>query len=484
MAQVKAAARDVAAGEHARAKQALESAAELAPDWPATHYHLAVAHTNLNEWAAAERAIRTTLELQPNFPNAAHLLGGVLCQRERVEEAMYWLRKGVEADPKSVAALRDLAVAQMFLGDLKAARENLLQVIEADPTSAQVLPMIVELTPADQFPAEALRVKKVLMRMAETADSLPESLRIELYTALFRAHDQRGDTDTAFFFAERAADLKRSGLNYNIDADEALADAVMGAFEAPLFERLKNVGAADPRPIFILGLPRSGTTLTEQILCAHPDVFGAGETTTMLSLVARITGKNGEAYPDWCPDMSGADARLVGDAYLSRLPKPSAAESRTTDKRLENFLNIGLIALALPNAAIIHCRRDPRDMAFSCYTTLFSGGQEWSYDMGEIARYHRLHERVMAHWNRVLPGRILEVQYEDIVADLPGQARRIVEHCGLTWDSACLKFHETRRPVRSASLIQVRRPIYESSVGRWRPYAAKLAPLFEALEAD
>jgi hypothetical protein len=229
-------------------------------------------------------------------------------------------------------------------------------------------------------------------------------------------------------------------------------------------------------------MPRSGTTLVEQIISAHPDVYGAGEFPALLNLLAASTGPGGIAFPEWGGAMMPQDCVNLGEAYLQALPSGPSSQVRTTDKRLENAEFLGMAHLILPNAPIVYVRRDPRDMAFSCYALLFSEGQEWSYDFAELAAYWRAHEALMAHWRAVLPpGRILEVSYEALVADFEAETRRIIAHCGLTWDAACLEYHRSRRGVRSASAAQVRQPIYDTSIGRWRPFAQHLRPLFDAM---
>ena len=217
--------------------------------------------------------------------------------------------------------------------------------------------------------------------------------------------------------------------------------------------RLGGQGNPDHRPIFVVGMPRSGTTLVEQIISAHSKVHGAGELVLLPNLVGMTRGVNGAVFPHWAGTLTAADCRSLGDAYLDGLPKGDRGETRTTDKRLENAEYVGLIHLILPNATIIHVRRDPRDTCYSCWSLRFSNGQEYTYDMEELGRYWRSHERLMAH-----------------------------DHCGLDWDPACLKFYESDRPVRSASLTQVREPIYNRAIGRWSPFAAHLKPLFAAMD--
>jgi hypothetical protein len=246
---------------------------------------------------------------------------------------------------------------------------------------------------------------------------------------------------------------------------------------------MAGAGVSTDRPVFIVGMPRSGTTLVEQILSAHPDVHGAGEIANLASLIARVSGPDGSTYPFWAKALGVSDFGVLGETYLDSLPTGDAGRGRTTDKRVANFEHLGLIHLCLPGARIIHCRRDPRDVALSCFASRFSDGQGFADDLVELGRYWHAYDRLMAHWRRVLPpGRMLEVDYEAVVEDTEGWARRLVDHCGLDWDAACLQFHTSGREVRTGSFAQVRRPIYTGSIGRWRRFAAQLAPFIEVIE--
>ncbi len=232
-------------------------------------------------------------------------------------------------------------------------------------------------------------------------------------------------------------------------------------------------------------MPRSGTTLVEQILASHPMVHGAGELTEFNEAVDSIKGLDGAAltYPEFVPPLGASALRQLGGRYLELVCKRSPSGERLTDKMPSNYYFLGLIHLALPNAKIIHTVRDPIDTCISCFSKLFSADQNHTYDLAELGRYYRRYEQLMTHWRRVLPTEsFLDVQYEDVVANLEGAARRIIAYCGLPWDDRCLAFHETNRPVRTASATQVRQPIYKNAIGRWRVYQEFLGPLLTALE--
>jgi hypothetical protein len=242
---------------------------------------------------------------------------------------------------------------------------------------------------------------------------------------------------------------------------------------------LREHGAGEPSnlPIFIVGMPRSGTTLIEQILASHPQVIGAGELNALRNAAERL-GPLPEAFAGLTPQA----ATQVGRDYLAHVTPLARGRAHVVDKMPGNFLHAGLIAAALPGARIIHSRRDAVDTCLSCYSKLFSGEQPFAYDFGELGRFHRGYEALMAHWRTLLPPEcFIEIDYEEVVDDLEGQARRLIAFLGLPWDEACLNFHQSRRVVRTASMNQVRQPIYRGSKGRWRQYAGHLQPLLAAL---
>jgi hypothetical protein len=248
--------------------------------------------------------------------------------------------------------------------------------------------------------------------------------------------------------------------------------------------RLEGGGDPSDRPIFVVGMPRSGTTLIEQVLASHPDIHGAGELTLLDEALDRVLGpgaaRGGGASQ--APSLSADDLAALGRAYVEGVAAIAPASLRVVDKMPFNFRHAGLIALALPNARIIHCRRDAIDTCLSCYARKFVEGVDFAYDLGELGLYHRGYQRLMDHWRAVLPAeRFIEVDYEAVVGGLETEARRMIAFCGLLWDEACLAFHQTRRDIRTASAAQARQPIYRTSLERWRPYEGHLRPLLSVL---
>jgi hypothetical protein len=247
-------------------------------------------------------------------------------------------------------------------------------------------------------------------------------------------------------------------------------------------ERLRGGGNPSRLPVFVLGMPRSGTTLVEQIISSHPDVHGAGELPDLLEIAQRDIAGTGAAFPNNIPAIDKAGLAGWAADYVAGLHRRAPDARHITDKMPANFLAVGLINMMLPNAKIIHVSRNPVDTCLSCFMQLFGSGQEQTYDLAELGRYYADYARLMEHWRSVLPdGAFLDAQYEDIVADQETQARRMIAFCGLDWNDACIDFHKNKRSILTASVTQVRQPIYKSSVERWRHYEKFLGPLLDAL---
>jgi len=279
--------------------------------------------------------------------------------------------------------------------------------------------------------------------------------------------------------------LRLQGNTFQSGAHGNFVDRLIATFGTDYFQRVQGFGSGRPLPVFIVGMPRSGTSLVEQILASHPAVVGAGEIRNLKQLVAELPTELGSPadYPECLAGLDRPVSRRLAERYLQGLRSLGKGKPRVTDKVPMNFHQLGLIATLWPRATIIHCRRDPRDVCWSCY---FQNFREvyFACDLRKLGAYYRQYERLMAHWRKVLPVRILDVCYEELVENLEQLSRDLVAFCGLPWDDACLRFHQTRRIVRTSSNLQVRRPVYKSSVGYWKNYETYLGPLLEALHQN
>jgi tetratricopeptide (TPR) repeat protein len=414
--------------------------------------------------AALESSLRWA-QLEPRNA-AAHLCSaGAYHELQRYGPAIEAYTRAAELAPHPAAVLTDLSILLFELGRRDEAARMLDRALAADKNYA---PAWYTRAEAQRFTREHPDIES-MRELLEVLAAEPRALHetILLHYALAKAHMDIEDFPQALVHLRAGSALKRSTLNYDAALDESFMAEMARAHDGVSMDRLRGAGVASPRPIFIVGVPRSGTSLLEQVLASHPSVFGGGESGRMQSLIAEL----GDRYPACLATISRADVSTLATRYLDLLPTHAALH--VTDKTPYNFLHLGLIHAMFPVARIIHCKRDPVDTCISVYSTWFARGNEFSYDTRDLARYYRAYEGLMRHWRGVLPANVfLEVEYEQLVQNFPSEARRVVEFCGLSWTDACLAFHQTERSVQTASKHQVRKPLYGSSVGRARRFGA------------
>jgi tetratricopeptide (TPR) repeat protein len=464
------------AGEFAAAIRLYQQILAFKPDLPDIHNNLGHALAALGKPTAATGAFAHAIELKPAYPEALCNWGLALAELERFDEAETKYRQAIEANPRFAGAYNNLGLLLKATGRLTDAQYAFQQAIALSPTDFSLydnLAAVRSFVPDDPYLAalEAAAQDPVALSIAD---------QTHLHFALAKAHQSLGRSESTFAHLVKANWLKRKQIAYDEAATLGRMNRLRELIGRDFIRARQGCGERSAVPVFIVGMTRSGTTLIEQILASHPQVFGAGE----LPLLDQVAGSiqkllpGAAAFPDTMLQMSPAEFRALGSLYLDRMMERAPAAMRITDKMTVNFLFVGLIHLALPDATIIHAVRDPADTCISCFSTHFTNGNEHTYDLAEIGRYYRHYRQLMAHWHDVLPpGRILDVHYEELVADLESVARRIIGHCGLDWDARCLDFHRTERPVRTASATQVRKPIYRNSVKRWRQYEAFIGPL-------
>jgi tetratricopeptide (TPR) repeat protein len=335
------------------------------------------------------------------------------------------------------------------------------------------------------------RFPEALLERMEALASDPSSLprnAATLHFALALLLEKRGAEEDAFEHYRQANALKHrllheAGRAFDPDRHDRAIDQLIAAYSPAFFQRVRGFGLDTELPVFIVGMPRSGTTLVEQILSRHPSVFAAGELTKGGQLAEELPIRLGtaEGYPRCLDRLDQPTAQSIAEDVRQRLARRGGPAARVTDKGPLNYLHLGLLATLFPRARVIHCRRDPRDVCVSCYFQYFQDEADFTWDLSDLGRYYRAYERLMEHWRRVLPAQPLDVVYEELVTDPEPVIRRLVAFCGLPWDDRCLASHESRRPVQTLSKLQVRRPIYTTSVGRWRRFEKHLGPLLEAL---
>ena len=475
------------AGRHAEAVTAAERAVALAPDYAVAWSNLGTVLDEADRTAEALAAFRRACALEPEGAVHWHNLGNALGADNAAADALEAYRRALALQPDHAGARIGLGHMLKTLGDGAGAAAAYRAVVADAPGAGQVWWSLANLKTYRFAPEEEAAMTAAL------AEELPPAQRAALLFARAKARDDAGDFDAAFALYDEANALQRGEVRYDPLQTELLNDRIVATFDPDFFANRTGWGHDDPAPIFIVGLPRSGSTLIEQILASHPQVDGTAELPDLGRLAASVGRfrSDGIAYPEAVPDLEPADAAALGRGYLARTKRHRGTAPRFTDKMPNNFPTIGFAHLILPNARFIDARRHPLDACVGCYRQLFARGQTFSYDLFELGEYYRQYDRMMRHWQGVLPGRVLRVDHERLVADQERETRRMLEFCGLEWDDACRDFHKTERAVNSASSEQVRRPINAEGIGRWRRYErhlgdlrAQLAEVIAAYEAD
>lgn len=411
----------------------------------------------------------------------------LICERARaaftlgrIEEALQACREAVEMAPHLVAPLDRLSLLLFDLGRADEARIEIEKALLIDPRQTR---LYHQLSAVKRFTRDDPQLQ-VMERLADEIAPGGED-EIELRFALGKARGDIGDFPGAFANWQRGNRLVRERRGYDEAASLGSLTLIQELCGRDFFASRSHTVSQQAAPIFIVGLPRSGSSLIEQIIASHPDVFGAGETDDFANVINRIEldGAGNFRFPEQIELLQAPHFAAIGAEYLRVVEARQPGAKRVVDKTLTNSRYIGLLHLAFPNARFIHSRRNPVECCFSCFSLNFEGSYPYTHDLGELGRYFRAHEALMAHWRDVLPpGVMIDVDLESVVTDLEGQARRLLEHCGLDWDPRCLAFNENNRPVRTASALQVREPVKRRDRPAWRDYEEFLQPLMRALE--
>lgn len=455
-----------------------ERALKLRPDYPEACVGLARMLQEQRRLPEARVIAERAVALWPMKAEMHAALGSVLSESGYPDQADKAYCRAIELDPACSTALMGRGHLQMEMGKMASAEESFRAALVLDlERMGPRLPLVHlhKVRDGDENLA-------ALLKEAEGLATMSESKAIPLHFALGKCHDDLGETDLAFHHYAEGCRLKRKTISYSADDTDLAVENIRNFFTPQTVASLRGVACSSEVPIFVLGMPRSGTTLTETILASHPEVYGAGELPDLLRIAAMPKRPGGPGYPLSLNGITKSELSVMGQHYVDGLRERMPSSPRITDKMPANFYAIGLIHLMLPNAKIVHVRRDPVDTCLSNFTKLFGRSQYQSYDLVEIGRYYRAYASMMKHWRTVLPqGAFYEIQYEALVANPEPEVRQLLDYCGLKWSESCLNFHETERSVKTASITQVRQPMYTSSVQRWKRYEAHLAPLLGTL---
>jgi len=462
-----------------KAESAFNRELQLRPSAPEPYQGLAQLHLSRKNLAEAEQMAGKALALAPGKAEIHSILGDIHTQAGFPDKAEADYARALEIDAKLESAYLGKGHLLMEQGQMDEAKTSFRRALELNPDSIGAKLALVQsgkIKEGDEHMAS-------LMQEAEKLDSMLETKAMSLHFALGKGFDDTKQYDKAFPHFLEGCRLRRKRIEYSTEGNDQYGRNIRAYFSRENIDQLRGEACSSDLPIFVLGMPRSGTTLTEQIIASHPDVHGAGELPDLLDIAANPRGNGTSDYPQSLVGITQAELRIMGERYVTGLKERNPEAARITDKMPANFNCLGLVHLMLPNAKIIHIRRNPVDTCLSNFTKMFGHkAQPQSYDLAEIGLYYRNYARLMEHWREVLPeGSFYEVQYEELVADNENQAHALIDYCGLEWNDACLDFHKTKRIVRTASITQVRQPIYNTSVERWRKYEVHLEPLLEAL---
>lgn len=449
----------------------------------ADHY---LAHSELGRFLGDRGRIPEAIDemqvaarLGPDIADNHKVLGDLLSVVGRVSEAHDAYREALRVDPENTAAIAGRGHTLRILGQSDEAIAAYEDCTERRPEIGDPWWSLATMR-GYKFSAPQIEVMKSQLKSPDNE----ENSRINLAFALARVAESQDRYDDAWAYYEQGNGMRRGQVKYDPVQTEIAHNATIHACDEDLFEHAPATDFESPGPVFILGMPRSGSTLVEQILSSHSMVEGCGELPYIVMLTSTLRDPNDDDthYPEAMHRMSAEQLRAIGESYLYHTRSHRNTDLPFfTDKMPANFAHVGLIHLALPQARIIDARRHPLDTCIGNYRQLFAQGKNMTYDLFEMAEYYLEYHRLMEHWDETLPGRVLRVRYEDVVEDLEGQTRRMLDYCGLPWEDACLEFHRNDRPVNTASAEQVRRPIYAESVNYWKNYEDHLQEIKDIL---
>jgi len=465
-------------GKHKLAARMLRNTVKMEPEFFGAWVDLARALLEIEELDECHEVLQKAIKLRPELVLPRMLLGNLYNKTGRFEEAVDAFKIALEKQPDHGGSLAGLGHALKTIGRQDEAVETYRNCIKAFPAFGEAYWSLANLKTFRFSDDEIANMEKNVDN-----EELREETRVNFNCALGKAYEDRGDYDQAFYRYDLGSKLRRPNESYDPVQTETVHDQIIKTITPELLQQNEGHGDPDNSPIFIVGLPRSGSTLVEQILASHSQVDGTHELADLPRVIRTINQQRpeGASYPEALLHYGDQLAEL-GSQYLESTRRHRGDSPFFTDKMPNNFASIGLISLILPNAKIVNARRHPLDSCMGSYKQLFYKGQSFTYDLVELGEYYLEYQRLMDHWDEILPGKVLDVHYENMVSDQEVQTRRLIEHCQLPWEDGCLRFYETDRAVVTASSEQVRQPIHSKSINSWRRFETHLDPLIEVLE--
>jgi tetratricopeptide (TPR) repeat protein len=468
----------IALEKYPEALPCFETALRIRPEYAEAYQGIARVFKEVYELDRAETFALKGVEIDPELAEGHTGLGAVYLAQGHPDKAQACFEKALALEPGLPSARMGLGNIYLEAGRFKEAEEIFGDIIDNKKERIGALFSLAQtkkVKPGD-------RVIAMVEDEAKNIGSLPESKSIYVHFALGKIHDDLGDAGRAFPHFIAGCRIKRSQIEYDAAEKDAYFSAIKKTFSKSFIKDHKGHGDQSNVPIFVLGMPRSGTTLTEQIIASHPEAFGAGELFDLINLAQRTEQPGDPQFPANMNGLTPQGMAEMGRIYAEGLQARKPGAKKITDKMPINFVHVGLIHLILPHAKIVHVNRNPLDTCISCFTRLFAHNQNQTYDLRELGRFYKGYDELMKYWRAALPkGAFYDVQYEALVDDTEAEAKRLIDYCGLDWNESCLAFHENKRNIRTASLTQVRQPIYKTSVARWKKYEKFLGPLIEGL---
>ncbi len=466
-------------GGFARAIDFFNKAIALNPNLADAYYNRGIALAKAMRHDESIASYRKAIEINPKFDKAHNNLGYMLIETGDMDGAEAAIKQALELRPDYEAAHNNLGIVLRQKGDLAGGNTCFQRALELNPEYAEAHRHLAVST---KYSKKDMSHAKQLEELV-AGGKLSTERRMHAKYALGKIYDDCGMYEKAFEAFHEANEIRKTMFPFDVERHHEIVSQIISTFSADFFDKRQGFGFDDETPVFIVGMPRSGTTLVEQIISSHPKAFGAGELGAIRGLEGAVARelRSETPFPMVSRLIDRKTAGDIGQGYVKHLRTHSTDASRITDKMPDNFLSVGFIKLILPKAKIIHCRRDPRDSGLSIYFQCFTFGNGYAYDLQTIGQYYNEYDRIMQHWKSLKNIEILDVQYEEMIENQEAMSRRLIDFVGLEWDKKCLSFHKTSRVVKTASVDQVRRPLYKSSVARWRPYEQWLGPLLETV---
>jgi len=458
--------------------KAYQTAIKLNPRMSIAYSNLGnIYHKVLNDTEMAKKSFEKAIDAEPGFAVALNNLGNLYRDLNQPEKSIDCLKKAIEKEPKLFITYKNLAVTYSSMGDFKKSIEYYYKALSINPDYLECHREIALLTKYEKNNEHLQLMEKIFEN-----SNLKDDNKMNLAMALGKAYENIKEYKKSFDKYLVGNSLKRKTFNYDIRQDQKMFDIIKSSFNKKLFEKFRDCGYKNFSPIFIVGMPRSGTSLVEQIIASHSEVYGAGELLFVQKIIHDFSDRKPLKFFENIKNIKENMLIEMGKNYEKSSKINFEFDKYLTDKYPHNFLFIGLIKMILPGAKIIHCDRDARDNCFSIFKNFFAGHVLFGYDLNELGKYHNLYKDLMNYWSNTIPDFIYNISYEKLVGNLEIESKKLLNFCNLPWDENCLEFYKTKRAVNTASLSQVRQPIYKSSVKAWENYKDYLKPLLSELK--